>query len=415
MLLQKFLNENRYYQLLTWFLCLFAITLPFVKIIYNFIALGCIVFLILISKDSFSNIKQNLKDYFLTSSYFFLILISTAYSSNVEIGINHISKSVVILVMPFCVFSMAKISQLTLFRVLSNFIASLSVFAFLGMLFALAVYLLDFGNYFYYYGYSEILNIHSSYYGMYISFSLSVLLYYFLYINSDQNALFFCGIASFIILIVALYMLAARGATLSFVMVSFILIAIKLKRKIPSIMIYSIIITVIFLASTIAILRLPNFQSRYQNILETEMVWKGLATNNEILNRKVHYQSVIEAWEMNPIFGNGIGDSNMIIQQKYSKNNFVGYEKGYNAHNQFLETLSESGIFGLSILILVFAYCIYTGIKYQNLIMLIFIFILGFAFLTESILHRIHGISFYAFFIPLMIHFSKTSNSRLWV
>lgn len=124
---------------------------------------------------------------------------------------------------------------------------------------------------------------------------------------------------------------------------------------------------------------------------------------------------MLEAWLESPLIGNGIGDSRDVVLEKYLNNNFVGYKKKYNAHNQFLETLSESGVVGILVLLIVFTYSFYIGIKYKNCILLIFIVTVGFAFLTESMLHRIHGISFFAFFIPLMIHFSKTSKVKVWV
>lgn len=415
MLFQKFLTKSKFYQLLNWALCLYVITLPFVKVIYNLIALGIIVAISLMNKDFLRNVQRNWKDVLITSSYFILIVLSSLYSDNVNHGLVYINRSVGVLLLSISIFSLKKISKLTFFQVLLNFIIALTIFSGLGILFAFIIYFLGYGSFFQYYAFSDILNIHSSYFGMFVSFSLSILVYYFLFGGKKKNTHFYGALFSFLVLIVTLYMLTARSATLIFLVISLVLIAIKLKKRIPSLVGYSLVLTLIITISTFTIVRLPNFQARYKNLLETKMQWKGYQTENELLNRKVHYQSVVEAWLENPLIGNGIGDSRDVVLEKYLNNSFIGYKKGYNAHNQYLEILSESGIIGLLVLLMILSYSAYIGFKYKNCIIIIFIVTVGFAFLTETMLHRIHGISFFAFFIPLMIHFSKTSKAKVWV
>ncbi|WP_276501955.1 O-antigen ligase family protein [Terrimonas pollutisoli] len=108
--------------------------------------------------------------------------------------------------------------------------------------------------------------------------------------------------------------------------------------------------------------------------------------------------------------GVGSGDAQDLLNRKYvSKNMYTGEKErndigymAYNTHNQFLETLLQNGIIGLTALLLT---CFFAGkmafeSRKKTLILIVLLF---FAWLfTESVLERQYGIMIFIFF-PLFI------------
>ena len=82
----------------------------------------------------------------------------------------------------------------------------------------------------------------------------------------------------------------------------------------------------------------------------------------------------------------------------------MGYKYKYNPHNQFLENLARNGLIGGSICLLsIYFLPLYLSIRYKKHILTAFICIVSAVSLTESILDVHKGITFYVFFVSLML------------
>ncbi len=82
-----------------------------------------------------------------------------------------------------------------------------------------------------------------------------------------------------------------------------------------------------------------------------------------------------------------------------------GYTE-YNTHNQFLESLLQSGVFGLIAYITIFASMIRLAVKRKNRELTFIIALLLAYSLKESVLERQYGIMIFTFF-PLLFYFGK--------
>ena len=84
-------------------------------------------------------------------------------------------------------------------------------------------------------------------------------------------------------------------------------------------------------------------------------------------------------------------------------------KRGYNLHNQYLQIFGTIGIFGLLLLLYLFAIPFFLFIKKANYLSATFLFIVGASFLTESMLERQAGVSFIVFFY-MVLTASKYQN-----
>jgi O-antigen ligase len=106
----------------------------------------------------------------------------------------------------------------------------------------------------------------------------------------------------------------------------------------------------------------------------------------------------------NPVFGTGVGDNRQALVDKYEELGFyVGVDRKYNAHNQYLETTLASGFVGL--LFLLFFIGFWMKRSLQNKDVAIFFAMLFFAFcmLTESMFERAWAVIFFAVFFSVML------------
>ena len=115
------------------------------------------------------------------------------------------------------------------------------------------------------------------------------------------------------------------------------------------------------------------------------------------------------AWSIickNPILGVGTGDGNQTLKKFYSNYNASTTSVDYDAHNQYLQTWLETGLFGLAFLLLCLFLPWVRSISQTTDISFIIIF--SSMCLTESVLNRQKGIIFFSFFFALLLSTKKS-------
>ncbi len=105
-------------------------------------------------------------------------------------------------------------------------------------------------------------------------------------------------------------------------------------------------------------------------------------------SRSTLWETSWEAIKTRPLFGYGLGQSDKTLHAAYYNKEDLGLPllELNHSHNQFLTYLLELGFIGFSILVLgVLVFLIRTR-QYKNSMMMVYLFALGFLFLTESAL-----------------------------
>ena len=118
--------------------------------------------------------------------------------------------------------------------------------------------------------------------------------------------------------------------------------------------------------------------------------------------RVVMWGRALDIIKDNPLLGIGTGD----VKDKLQRNAEIeGYsivkDRNFNVHNQYLETWMGIGVFGFIVLLLLLFIPLFFRSKHYLLPYLIII--LSTSFLFESMLNRLAGVMFFAFFISLLV------------
>lgn len=124
------------------------------------------------------------------------------------------------------------------------------------------------------------------------------------------------------------------------------------------------------------------------------------------------WKSSWEVTKKNMPWGVGTGDvgdelSINAIQNNYK--NLIGHR--FNAHNQFLQSLLASGVFGLALLLMFCGAPIYYSIKHHDMLYFSFSIIMIMNLLVESMFEVRAGIDFFALFNSLFFLHSQDSHT----
>jgi O-antigen ligase len=129
-------------------------------------------------------------------------------------------------------------------------------------------------------------------------------------------------------------------------------------------------------------------------------------------DRFVIWNSVNNILKQNLVLGVGTGDIQDELNKEYLKTgNIKLAQANTNAHNQYLEVILENGLIGLIIFLSLFAMMFYISIYEKNILYLMFLLIVFFSFMFETMLNRLAGVSFFALFSFLLLHVQSNSLS----
>lgn len=249
--------------------------------------------------------------------------------------------------------------------------------------------------------------IDRAYFSCFIVFALAIVLFFR---KEFENKTIMVIV---LFLLMALFQLnAVTGLiSLSFVFICFILSLKNTKLKIAlfSILMFFVIIFISYSP------RLKEYTTEFKTFVKN-----GNNLENSFLNERLAFwKSSIRVYNVSPIFGNGIKNTQKMLNKEHQEILNWSPEwveaNNYNAHNQYLQFLIELGIIGLLIYCLSILWFLIKLNKTKNrklrLIGLIFTGILSIHMLSESIIYRYLGIAFFSCFYCLFLAFNE-SNSK---
>ncbi|ELR71219.1 O-Antigen Polymerase family [Fulvivirga imtechensis AK7] len=256
-----------------------------------------------------------------------------------------------------------------------------------------------------YIGLGTIIQLHPTYFSLYIAFSISLLAFRhygtFQYHSIFKKVLL---IIMLLCLITTLIFLSSRIMLLSFLMLVFFVSGFLIIRPGSHFkgVVFSIAI-VLFVVLMIFINPVTHFRF-IQEPLNTGFSYPETATgwnswNLRVLEWRSSWNIVRENW----LVGVGTGDVSAALDKEYDTVDLHIFDMRLNAHNQYLQTALALGLIGASILVLTFIKPAYAAFKEQAGLYLTFIFLIAMCCLTESMLETQKGVVFYSFFNSLLI------------
>ena len=349
--------------------------------------------------------------------YFLLMVISLLYTENIQDGLQLIQRSLTLLLFPI-IFLFVKEDASTVKRLFNFLLYGLILSFFIN--FGLTVYdifnskfkplnkagifdtifsTLDFvikdwsqftGN-----NFSRLIN--PNYTSLYIVLVLS----YFL--KKTLSSTSRTGIN--ILLFLYLFLLSSKVAYAMLFIIS-ILFILSITDKIKKNMAIIILLlgSIIFLNNP----RIFEFYSRVKNFENQEDISAVNTEKSRVLSWDTSLRLIKEA----PLLGYGVGDANDVLIHKYKELGYSeNYQNRYNAHNQFLQTLLQTGLLGFSILAAIFIILGSRMNRSRNEFAVFLILLIAISF--ESMLVRFNGIVFFSVITPLLLKKRSILSSRI--
>jgi len=254
----------------------------------------------------------------------------------------------------------------------------------------------------YFYGSYFAIFQHPSYLSMYALLSAFIAFESFLK-KSDSTLYSYFWLLAGIILLASVYLLSSRAAILaSIIIVPIYLIHKFIQRDLKKIGLIGVGLCIILLFTIFT--TNPRFKSLLKNESGKELIDK---TRNEA--RISLWESAYSIIRDNLLIGVGTGDIQNELNKVYvrSDNDELTKVENLNTHNQFLEITAENGIIGLILFLAIFVIIIFISIRGRNLIYLVFIAIVFFSFLFETMLNRLAGLAFFSFFSFMLSDLNK--------
>lgn len=369
-------------------------------------------------------------DYEVLRGTFFLLILYGVYvfayaKDNTGFGIHWFEKKASLLIFPI-IFCFTPIDKERFVRILKSFILGCVVSYFVCLLYPL---FFDFNwsemeflplreksslliknenyNWINYFISIEFSNtIDRAYLACYIVFSLVFIMIF----NKEFSKTSIFGLVFFLFLALIQFSSVSGMVSLSMVPLLGLFYFKKTKIRLISICFYLLVFSVFHFTT----------QRTQEYFKEVSSWFKGdVSDQNNILNDRIGFwKSAENVFYKNPIIGSGIKTSQRMMNQE--QQNILGWSEewvnnsNFNAHNQYLQFLIESGIIGL--LIYLFA-IIWFFLKLRNykrsikFLGVFFIIIFSIHCLSESMMNRYVGIAFFSFFYSLFMSYKNTDNA----
>ena len=400
-----------YLKLNNIFLLLFSFFLPFrhnISAVFGFL----LIILFFIDYKMIRSKINNLKISFYFKvfvSIYFIHLLGFFYTSNFKYAFTDIEIKLPLIIFPIIIFGKGYIEEKLKKNILFSFVLGCFVSSIISFFYAYKKYLItkDVSS-FLYEGLMYIM--HSSYFSMYLTFSIFIILFHLMKKNDDDkykliNLGYFFMIIFFIVTIV---FLSSRAGLIALILSIFIFIfyLIKLKKYFTSFLILFFYIGSIFLMFNLVPKTVVRFKSLNSDRISYGESPKKIDINSKDL-RLVILETSIKLFFERPFFGVGTGDIKDVLVKSYKKDNFIaGFQQKLNCHNQFFQFLIAFGIVGFLVIIFSLYYPVLISIKQGNYIYVYLVILISFNCLFESMLETKAGVEFFSFFNSIL--FIKT-------
>lgn len=259
-----------------------------------------------------------------------------------------------------------------------------------------------FDYYYTYYSFTNLLEMHPTYLGVYLIFAIGLLLKNL--INKGNNKIVL--VAGLIVLSSGILFINSRIIFLLYVLVVFSALGYSgflfySRKKIRALSLV-VIITVAVVFSIVKILSNTFIVTRLTNELQWELSDQvDTSYNNKIDadSRVARWQTALEAIAKKPVFGYGTHSEKDVLATYYKKNGLlISYNNRYDAHNIYLSFLLEYGVFGLCVLLLFLISNLYFALKTRNIQYFLLFLMICVVGCFESYLKNNAAITFVAFF-----------------
>jgi len=255
------------------------------------------------------------------------------------------------------------------------------------------------------YYFTRILDIHPSYYGMFVIVAMSVVYFYKGFSNKMMN------IAFVILSSVIVLFLNARIILFLFLILNSAYLIRYFYIKTNQILHTALLTIAVFVVTSLILFFATKNTYAYQRVFK-ETLWELSDSNKVTPDFKVSGESRMLRWgaaihiiKEKPLLGYGVFKERETLGKEYLKQDMQSsYQRAYNAHNQFLGFTIEGGLVSGAILVLFFLTNFYISFKRKDILYTFFVFSVLSICLIENYLIRNAGVIFVSFFSSIYLY-----------
>ncbi len=396
---------------------LYALILLAIAPLYNMrVAIWLIPVTGILFLINFSNLRKEKHQnyYLLLPVVFFLVLaIGLSYTSNFERGIKIIERFLSFAVLPVIFYTSASLVNSNRYKIIKTYIYANVVFFIITFLYALYRQLDISINkalginwyYFYRYDFLSVFNQHPTYVAMMTLLAISFLLFDNIGLNFSKKKI----LSLVILLSLGILFTGSRQGYIQY----FLIITMYFVQKIRTSLnkqsyIFGYFGGLIILA--LIAVNIPIIKERILVTLGVERYYKfyyrkkySLKNNPETQGRLLSWQDAWQLIKEKPILGQGTGDDNDALIAQYRKNGHTYlFQKGYNAHNSYIQWWLSGGIILLIVWLGLLFSILFKAVKRRDGLLASFFIILFLTGFTETF-YRVQGIIFIAYFYSFLM------------
>jgi O-antigen ligase len=145
-------------------------------------------------------------------------------------------------------------------------------------------------------------------------------------------------------------------------------------------------------------------EQKILNSFKFAYTYEDGSLSNYTADRLVIWDAAMNAVASKWLAGHGTGDGQYALERKYAEQNLTReLQDRLNPHNQFVSTMLDLGVIGVTLLCVMVAFPLTIAIRYKAFLYLGFLLVSIVFFCAESVLVRQKGIVFLSFFYCLLV------------
>ena len=416
--IEKNIFSNKKDLLIMTSLLLAIFSIPFVEHLnskFLILFLSIILFYSVKDKSSINNMKT-----VVMFSLFFFVSIIQIFNSDIIKWSDYMVRILPFFIIPLLISYFSNTTKVGIRKkslnilLYSTFVQSL--FLILFAIWRQYHYSPDFSNINWYfftrYDFTDIIGIHPTYLGAFITFSIIIIMNNFI-IDKIRKYDF----VVLVVLIITLFMTGSRVAIVAFIFSTSIFLFYNrsfISRKMMLYMVVGIFILSILIFSLMPILyeRIVEMTFGFVDNIKYAKYGNNLAFTGGLTPRFQMWDCCISSVNDNFLFGNGIGNDFTQLQECYLSKGYIEiYKEGFGPHSQYFSSLISGGIIKVGALLFTFIYSLIVGFKRKDYLYVAFVFIIIISSSTESFLDRQKGIVFYTLFNSVLFYFYESSQN----
>jgi O-antigen ligase len=251
---------------------------------------------------------------------------------------------------------------------------------------------------------------HPSYLAMYVSFAIAIVISKLIVNNPKVLSKWFFGVVLILVFQVFIVMLSSKAGIIGLVIIYILAVLFSIFLGKKTLVRASMLSVVLIITFFITLMSFPYAGNRLSSAKEVVASSEAINVNAEegTAARLLIWETSLEIIKENFLFGVGTGDVKQSLMEKYEERGITkAFKDHLNSHDQYLQTFIAIGVLGFLALLAGLFLPAMMAIRNKNMLYVLFIALISFHLLVESMFERQAGVVFYGFINVVLFYFAN--------